>query len=84
LLITLPAQSFAAANWVKFPGPAPEWTNWVDTNSVSREGALTTFDMLTDNKGGDPVAMARNPNAHNKIGFNCKYEQIYQFICKAR
>jgi len=107
LLITLSVRSFAAANWVKFPGPTPEWTNWIDANSVSREGALTTFDMLADNKRSDPITLARNPNSHNKIGFNCKshtlqifigatpfgsadaikdaqYEQIYQFICKAR
>ncbi len=79
LLIIFPIQAFAAANWVKFPGRVG-WTNWVDMNSLAQEGVLTTFDLLADNQGGDPIVMARDPNNHNKIGFDCATHKMQIYV----
>ena len=53
---------------------APHWVQWregfwLDMNSLMREGAAMAFDVIQGD--GDPVAIARNPDLHQKNLINC-------------
>ena len=69
-----------AGNWVEFyPNRRP--TLWVDVDSISHEGPLTTFDVVAGN--GDPIVLASDPSKHSRFAFDCKANMAYVYISRS-
>jgi hypothetical protein len=79
-LSAFPVHVSVAANWIEF-FPSGQPALWVDMDSVSHEGPLTTFDVVAGK--GDPAILATDARKHSKFAFGCNAHTVYVYISRS-